>query len=212
MSPKDSIKNIDNKKHNSSHKRAKRLSPEERKLVLLDVGVKAFAENGIGNAVHRDIAKAAHVSLPTVFHYFPTKEILIDSILGTVKNTMLTKILPHIQLNITSEQAFIGSSKVIVDMALYHPEQAKVWLMWGVIYKPELRAAYLLIEEEFMKAFIQILQKIMPLDTDMQLLRDRARLIMGAGIMLTRFALDTPNEERIEKYVNHVMSALLSPI
>lgn len=196
----------------SSRPRAKRLSPEERRIVLLDLGVKAFADNGIGNVVHADIAKAAKVSLPTVFHYFPTKEILIMSILDTVKETILTQVLPHFQSSVTSEKAFIDSSMTIADIALSHPDHTKVWLMWSMIYQPQLRDSYLELEDQFMQVFIKILKGVMPLNTESQVLNDRARLMVGAGIMLTRFALDTSDKQRIEQYVRHVMVVLLHPV
>ncbi len=55
-----------------------RLSPQKRKLQLMEIALEVFATRGIGRGGHADIAEIAQVSVATVFNYFPTREDLVD--------------------------------------------------------------------------------------------------------------------------------------
>ena len=59
---------------NAGKPRAKRMSPEARHEQILNAGISAFAERGLANATHADIAERIGVSIPTIFHYFPSIE------------------------------------------------------------------------------------------------------------------------------------------
>jgi len=56
-----------------------------------------------------------------------------------------------------------------------------------------------------------LLQSTIQKENDENILLDRARLMVGAGTMLTKLALDEPSPERVEQYVLHVADVLLSP-
>lgn len=51
-----------------------RLSPQKRKLQLMEIALEVFAKRGIGRGGHADIAEIAQVSVATVFNYFPTRD------------------------------------------------------------------------------------------------------------------------------------------
>ncbi len=61
-----------------------RLSPQKRKLQLMEIALEVFAKRGIGRGGHADIAEIAQVSVATVFNYFPTREDLVDDVLNFV--------------------------------------------------------------------------------------------------------------------------------
>ena len=81
--------------------------------------------------------------------------------------------------------------------------------MWGVLYDPAVRPAYLKVENEIINR-LSILNDPELEELDSEVLHDRAYLMMGAGVMLIKLALDNP--ERVENYVRHVMGVLLAPI
>ncbi|MGY9016511.1 MAG: TetR/AcrR family transcriptional regulator, partial [Rhodospirillales bacterium] len=72
--------------------RASKLSPEKRREQLLRCGLKVFALRGIGSARHAEIAEEAGVAVPTVFSYFPTREVLVRDVLAEV-DAFLTQAL-----------------------------------------------------------------------------------------------------------------------
>lgn len=70
-----------------------RKSPAERQKELFSVGIDAFAERGIGRATHADIAERAKVSVPTVFNYFPNREVLVEMIIKHSVDTVRERIV-----------------------------------------------------------------------------------------------------------------------
>lgn len=50
-----------------------RLSPDDRRTQLVDIGTKLFAERGLGDVWVDEVAEAAQVSRGLIYHYFPTK-------------------------------------------------------------------------------------------------------------------------------------------
>lgn len=190
-------------------KRAPRLSPEEREKQLLQLGVRAFAEKGIGNAKHADIAKAAGISVPTVFDYFPSKEALINGILEEVAREFRA-IYDVIDVHGDAQEALLVSGRRLMLLVAEKPEYARVWLMWGAIYSEQIRSSYQALEKIFLGKSTALLKNTFKNETDENILLDRARLMVGAGTMLTKLALDEPSPERVEQYVLHVSDVLLS--
>ncbi|AJY44586.1 TetR/AcrR family transcriptional regulator [Martelella endophytica] len=68
----------------------KRSGPEVRRQAVLDAALSTFAEKGFANARIEDIARAAGVGKGTVYLYFPDKESLFKSLVGTY-------LTPHIE-------------------------------------------------------------------------------------------------------------------
>ena len=191
-------------------KRAPRLSPDEREKQLLQLGVKAFAEKGIGNAKHADISKAAGISVPTVFDYFPSKDALVNGILEEVAREF-RGIYDAIDEYGDGQEALLISGRLLSLLVAEKPEYARVWLMWGAIYSEEIRTGYQALEKIFLRKATTLLKKTLKKEVDENILIDRARLMVGAGTMLTKLALDEPSPERVEQYVLHVADVLLSP-
>jgi len=191
-------------------KRAPRLSPDEREKQLLQLGVKAFAEKGIGNAKHADIAKAAGISVPTVFDYFPSKDALVNGILEEVAREF-RGIYDAIDEYGDGQEALLISGRLLSLLVAEKPEYARVWLMWGAIHSEEIRTGYQALEKIFLRKATTLLKKTLKKEVDENILIDRARLMVGAGTMLTKLALDEPSPERVEQYVLHVADVLLSP-
>ena len=52
--------------------------------MLLRCAMRVFARRGLGAARHAEIARAARVSVPTVFFYFPTRKALVSAVLEEV--------------------------------------------------------------------------------------------------------------------------------
>lgn len=52
---------------------------ERRKLVLLDTALSMFAEGGFANTTVKDIAGMAGISCGLMYHYFPSKEKLLEA-------------------------------------------------------------------------------------------------------------------------------------
>lgn len=72
-----------------SRQRAARMNRGARVQQLRAVAAGVLAERGIGHANHTQIAAAAGVSLPSMFHYFPTAQDLTRAIISDVSEFLL---------------------------------------------------------------------------------------------------------------------------
>jgi len=52
---------------------------EKRKLILLDTAISKFAEGGFAKTTVKDIAASAGISSGLMYHYFPSKEKLLEA-------------------------------------------------------------------------------------------------------------------------------------
>ena len=64
---------------------------KEKKQTILDASLKFFVENGFHGTSTAEIAKTAGVATGTLFHYFKTKEELINRLYLHTKESMLNE-------------------------------------------------------------------------------------------------------------------------
>jgi len=64
----------------------------EKKQLILDAALKLFVENGFHGTSTAEIAKTAGVATGTLFHYFKSKEILINCLYLHTKESMLMEV------------------------------------------------------------------------------------------------------------------------
>lgn len=115
-----------------------RLSPQKRKLQLMDIAVEVFARRGIGRGGHADIAEIAQVSVATVFNYFPTREDLVDDVLHHVVRQVSAFLNENID---TSTHAKINLSRVAlqtVEQVLEGSHWLKVWIEWSASTRDDI--------------------------------------------------------------------------
>lgn len=65
---------------------------KEKQQKILDAALKLFAERGFHGTSTAEIAKTAEVATGTVFHYFSTKEELINCLYLHIKESMLNEV------------------------------------------------------------------------------------------------------------------------
>jgi AcrR family transcriptional regulator len=71
-----------------------RLSPENRKRQLVQIGTELFAERGLSDVWVDDVAEAAGVSRGLIYHYFPTKRDFYVAVLHHGIEEFLEKTAP----------------------------------------------------------------------------------------------------------------------
>ena len=77
----------------SGNPRASRMDPQARRRHLIAAALRTFAARGIGEASHSAIAREAGVAVPTAFHYFESKEALVEAVLDEVSRFLLDDLL-----------------------------------------------------------------------------------------------------------------------
>ncbi len=137
-----------------------RLSPQKRKLQLMEIALEVFAKRGIGRGGHADIAEIAQVSVATVFNYFPTREDLVDDVLNFVVRQYSNFLTDHIDLDLDVKTNLQTLCKEMVKLAMTDCHWLKVWFEWSASTRDEVwplfvstnRTNQLLIRNMFMKA------------------------------------------------------------
>lgn len=94
-----------------------RLSPQKRKLQLMEIALEVFAKRGIGRGGHADIAEIAQVSVATVFNYFPTREDLVDDVLTYVVRQFSNFLTDNIDLDIHAKENLTNITDEMVKLA-----------------------------------------------------------------------------------------------
>jgi AcrR family transcriptional regulator len=75
---------------------------------LLDQCVDLFAQYGYGALTMRQIAEALHVSTGTLYHYFPTKEMLFHYLVEEVTGQTIFEATSQIQQQATLEERLLA--------------------------------------------------------------------------------------------------------
>ncbi|WP_054816380.1 TetR/AcrR family transcriptional regulator [Nocardia arizonensis] len=71
-----------------------RLSPDERRLQLITLGVKMLGERAIEDISITEIAEQAGISRGLLFHYFPTKQDFQRAVVGHANAELLDRVTP----------------------------------------------------------------------------------------------------------------------
>lgn len=72
---------VSGKQATTKAKRAKRLSPEERRLQLLTCAIETFTRHGVDGTTMHQLAESAGVSYGLFYHYFNSKEqVLLEAV------------------------------------------------------------------------------------------------------------------------------------
>lgn len=136
-----------------------RLSPETRQAQLLKCAVSAFAQKGIGRAVHADVAELANVSVPTVFNYFRTREELVDAVLAEVERFYLEVANNAHHSDLGAVDALMVHGNQFVEQAVKHPEYVKVWLEWTSSLRDDVWPRYLVLHNRVVNQIARSIQK-----------------------------------------------------
>ena len=125
----------------------RRLSPAARRAQLLDCALAVFAERGLGRAGHARIAEAAGVSVPTVFHYFPTREALVDAVLDQVEEYFIALAEDVYRGDGGTAQRLVAHGMAFLAAVDSHPHHIRVWLDWSTAIREHVWPRYLAFQE-----------------------------------------------------------------
>ena len=198
------------KKQETNRVRAEQMKPAQRRQQLMLQAIKVFANKGIGAARHADIAKECHVSVPTVFSYFPTRIRLVEDVLTEVGNFIVSQTFSE-TANI--EDISLRLEKTgdnTITLAQTHPDHMKVWLMWSVHFAPELQDLYEGFEHRVLDQLSELIKEDLINNDSNDDIRDRARVIMGASIFLAKMVFDDVDRYRQKEFIHHVLKTVMA--
>lgn len=192
-------------------KRAGRLAPADRREQLLGCAVHAFAELGIGAAVHADVARKSAVSVSTVFTYFPTRTALNEAVVDEV-DRFLTELLD----TVTGEEAAGDEKLRAVLKAFAHvvddsPDYIKVWMNWSTVVAEPTWSRYLTFQDRVLARFAELIedgkkQGHVRNDVDANI---GAHLIMGSGHMIAQMKFRHRDDAIVEELIDTLIQRAL---
>jgi len=121
----------------------------------MECALRAFAEEGLGRAGHARVADLAGVSVPTVFHYFPTREALMDAVLDEVESFFATLAETVHQRGGTTASVLTAHGLAFLESCESHPHHIRVWLDWSTAIREHVWPRYL----SFQERLVQIVAK-----------------------------------------------------
>lgn len=186
----------------------KRMKPDARRQQLLDIAVDVFAEKGIGEARHVDIARIAGVSVATTFVYFPTRDALVQGVLGHV-DTVLTGLLDWARdSDLPLEGILPALAERVLDMTESHTNLVRLWMSWGTHFGPEIRASYLKFLDKDLTRVSELLQRGgVP---QQEAGRDDARILIAVTQALVQMKLDGEAPDKLARFSRHAIDMVLA--
>ncbi|QMV13337.1 LuxR/HapR/OpaR family quorum-sensing transcriptional regulator [Vibrio spartinae] len=115
-----------------------RLSPQKRKLQLMEIALEVFAKRGIGRGGHADIAEIAQVSVATVFNYFPTREDLVDDVLTHVVHQFSNFLADNIDVDSYIKDNLYHLTHKMTKLVFEDCHWLKVWFEWSASTRDEV--------------------------------------------------------------------------
>ncbi len=120
-----------------------RLSPQKRKLQLMEIALDVFSRKGIGRSGHADIAEIADVSVATVFNYFPTREDLVDEVLHHVTRQFSGFLSDTVDLSVPVQTNLTTICHQLIELVRLDTHWLKVWFEWSTSTRDEIWPLYI---------------------------------------------------------------------
>lgn len=189
--------------HRVRRRRAKALDKSERRALLLRGAIHVFARRGIGAARHAEIARDAKVSVPTVFFYFPTREMLVGAVLEEVAR-FYTEIAETIHdQHRPAPEIILEHLRAFADTVTTHPDHTCVLLEWSTALRHEVWPLFLKFQEKIIAMIARTIKR-WRMETASQrdpYAEDDARMIAATGYVLVQMKMADSPASRIESFL-----------
>lgn len=194
--------------------RAKRMSPEARQEQILKAGISAFAERGLANATHADLAERIGVSIPTVFHYFPNTESLQQAVLQKIHRYFVDEMITvHLK---TEGPAYDRIESLLLsfqEQIDQNSEYVTIWLEWSGFTRGRVWQFYLAFYKEATAGLRKMLLQGQ-LDSSVSSkinASDASRIIMGMAHTITHMRFSGSAKRTVQGTVHSLAMSYLAP-
>ena len=197
-----------------ARRRAGKLNPEARRAQLLSCAVRAFALHGLDNASHAQVAQVAHVSVPTIFAYFPTRDALVEAVLGEVEAQMMA--IVHRDDGRPELSVFDRILDILVGYAdefTRQPDIIRIFLSWSTCYHGEKGRLFQVYNDRIRQTFFDLLQHGIKSGE----LPDRldckysTLIILGSTSIIAQMKYWSATAGEVEGYLRALLNAALDP-
>jgi TetR/AcrR family hemagglutinin/protease transcriptional regulator len=193
--------------------RAARLPPAERRAQLVASALGVFARLGLGAARHADVAAAARVSLPAVFHYFPTREALVAAVLDEIERFYLHQMAAAVAATRdgSPRDTLLAHGRAFARSVDTHPDHARVWLDWSTAVRDQLWRRYFRLSQRVDRGVTATIRRgqrdgsvagdIVP--------EDAARLFVAAAYAVVQMKVAGFSDARVERFLESAVRAVV---
>jgi TetR/AcrR family transcriptional regulator, hemagglutinin/protease regulatory protein len=194
----------------TSHRRARRLDPSQRRPQLLQCALRVFARRGLGGARHAEIAREAKVSVPTVFFYFPSREALVKAVLDEVARFLTDMTVEIHSLPKPAPEIVLAHAKAFADSVDTHPDYARVWLDWSTAMREEIWPLYLDFQENIVGIIANTIRKWQRANgRPEEEAEDDARLIVGSAHMIAQMKFTRCAPEKLDHFLRTLVRSAI---
>lgn len=195
----------------SERRRAPSLPRGERHEQLLGCAVRVFARRGIGAGRHAEVAAEAGVAVPTVFAYFPSRELLVRSVLLEVDRFLIEMIESAVAAGGSASETLLRITRAFAEAVETRPDTLKVWLGWSTAVQDEIWPLYEDFQRRVVSAFVAVVrdgQARGELDDDLDV-ETAAYLVVGSAHMIAQMRFTKRDPERLQRYLETVIHGAL---
>ena len=197
----------------AKRRRARPLDRPERRALLLTCALRVFARRGLGGARHSEIAREAKVSIPTVFVYFPSREVLVREVLAEVARFFLEMTQRIHNTGRPAPEIVIEHGRVFADAMVTHPDHVRILLEWSTALRDEVWPLYLQFHERNLRIIAQTIRKWRretgrDHDDDAE---DSARVIAATGYVVAQMKIVGTPGAKIDHFLHILVRDTLGP-
>ncbi|HEX5805152.1 MAG TPA: TetR/AcrR family transcriptional regulator [Macromonas sp.] len=193
--------------------RASRLAPEERRQHLLDCAIQVFAAQGLVGGNHARVAALAHVSVPTVFFYFKTREALVDAVLAEVETLFYAAVSKVLKAKVPAEQCLRDFTRGTLSLLATHPDHARILTEWSVATRSESWPRYL----KASRKVVRLLGKVVERGQQEGSFRadlapgDAGAMVLGVGLAMLQMRESGAKPASLQRFLEAIIQALRVP-
>lgn len=194
-----------------ARKRATRTPAKLRHAQLLSCAIKVFARLGIGRAVHADVVREAHVSVPTVFSYFPTGDCLKEAVVAEIDRFLVLLVNTAMRETADSEVRLKSILRAFADAVELEPDYLKIWMDWSTVISEPTWSKYEAFQDYILETFTTLIERG---KADGTLRPDLnatigAHMVMGAGHMIAQMIFRHRDETLVDEFIDNVVHKAL---
>ena len=161
--------------------------------------------------MHADVAGEAAVSVPTVFTYFPTREVLSTSVIAEVERFLLRLMTESVNEKRSIPTRIRAILRAFAHAVDEHPDYIRVWMDWSTIVTEPTWSRYIAFQDRILANFEELIAQGQAageihqgIDATMG-----AHLIMGSGHMIAQMKFRHRDDGMVEHFIDTVIGRAL---
>lgn len=181
---------------------------------MVRIALKVTAKKGLGRLVHADVAKAAKVSTPTAFFYFPDREALVKAVILEVDRFYRAMAVRAHGSGRPPRQRVRDHMFIFADSIETDPDYALVWHEWTTLFRNDFGLWDMFIDfqnfviGQFVKS-IKSGQKEGTIPAEVSAVNSARQLLAGA-YMITQMILMKRKRSLVDSYLDQSIEQVLN--